>query len=140
MIVLGHRVLIKPDPQPEAQSGLLLPQDREWVSTSGTVVQVGPGGSKLRYDARQRALRAAIEAIEREHYSTNEWFHGGIRAATERVRTLLGTYDPPTDVHVGDRVAFDGDHGVAITVDGDPFLILNHDDVVIIVQEAEEAA
>lgn len=140
MIVLGHRVLITPDPQPEAESGIVLPQDREWVATSGTVVQVGPGGSKMRYDARQRALKAALESIEREHYSTNEWFHGGIRAACERVRALLGTYDPPCDVQVGDRVAFNGDHGLAMTVDGEPFLILNQDDVVIIVEEAEEAA
>ena len=37
-------------------------------------------------------------------------------------------------------VAFDGDHGVKLTVDGEDFVILNQDDVVIIVQEAEEAA
>jgi co-chaperonin GroES (HSP10) len=140
MIVLGHRVLITPDEQPQASGGIELPQDREWVATSGTVVQVGPGGSKLKYDARQRALKAAIEAIQRPHQSTNEWFHGGIRQAVERVRTLLGTFDPPQDVQVGDRVAFDGDHGVKLTVDGEDFVILNQDDVVIIVQEAEEAA
>jgi co-chaperonin GroES (HSP10) len=141
MIVLGHRVLIVPDAQPaQTDSGLILTEDREWVATSGTVAQVGPGGSKLKYDARQRALKAAIEAIQRPHQSTNEWFHGGIRQATERVAALLGTYDPPQDVQVGDRVAFDGDHGVKMTVDGEPYLILNQDDIVIIVQEAEEAA
>jgi co-chaperonin GroES (HSP10) len=140
VIVLGHRVLIQPDEQPTAQGGVELPQDREWVATSGTVLQVGPGGSKLCYDARQRALKAAIEAIQRPHQSTNEWFHGGIKRAVERVTALLGTYDPPTDVHVGDRVAFDGDHGVKLTMNGQPFLILNHDDVIVIVTEAEEAA
>ena len=140
MIVLGHRVLIKLDEQPGESSGIVLPQDREWVATSGTVVQVGPGGSKMKYDARQRALRAAIEAITRQHGSTNEWFHAGIQQATQRVSALLGSFDPPQDVQVGDRVAFDGDHGVKMNVDGDDFLILNQDDVVIIVQEAEEAA
>lgn len=139
MIVLGHRVLIKPDEQPKSQGGIELPQDREWVATSGTIVQVGKG-SKLRYDARQRALRDAIAAIEREHGSTNEWFHAGIQQATQRVRTLLGTYDPPEDVHVGDRVAFSPDHGERMAFDGEPYLILNHDDVIVIVQEAEEAA
>lgn len=140
MIVLGHRVLIKPDAQPDESSGIVLPQDREWVATSGTVVQVGPGGSKLRFDARQRALRAAIDAIGREHGSTNEWFHAGIQQATQRIRALLGSFDPPQDVQVGDRVAFDGDHGVKMTVDDEPYLILNQDDIVIIVDEAEEAA
>jgi co-chaperonin GroES (HSP10) len=140
VIVLGHRVLIAPDPQPEASSGIVLPQDREWVATSGTVVQVGPGEPKLTYDARQRAIRACLEAIQRPHQSTNEWFHGGIRVAIDRVTALLGTYDPPVDVQVGDRVAFNGDHGERLAVGGEQYLILNQDDVLIIVQEAEEAA
>ena len=41
---------------------------------------------------------------------------------------------------VGDRVAFDADHGVALTVAGEPYLILEHDDVVVIVNESEAAA
>lgn len=141
MKVLGHRVLIRPDDQPaQTHSGLILTEDREWIPTSGTVVQVGEGGSELAYRARQRALKAAIEAIAKPHGATNDWFMGGIRAATERITALLGTFDPPTDVHVGDRVAFDGDTGLAITFDGEPYLILKQDDVVIIVHEAEEAA
>lgn len=140
MIVLGHRVLIKPDPQPEAAGGILLPEHRDWVSTSGTVVQVGPGNSTLRFEARQRAIQACLEAIQRPHGSTNDWFHAGIKIAVERCVALLATVDPVSDVKVGDRVAFDGDHGVAITVGEESYLILNHDDVVIIVHEAEEAA
>ena len=141
MKTLGHRVLIQPDEQPnQTGSGLILTEDREWVPTSGTIVQVGPGGSKLKYDARQRAIKACLEAIAKPHYSTNEWFHSGIRAATDRVRALLHTCDPASDVKVGDRVAFDGDTGLKLTLDGEPYLILNQDDVVIIIQEAEEAA
>ena len=140
MNVLGHRVLIKPDDQPKSEGGIVLPQDREWVATSGTVVQVGPGGSKMRYEARQRALQAALDAIERPHGSTNDWFHAGLKIATERILALLGTVDPASDVHVGDRVAFNGDHGVALSVGDENFLILNQDDVVIIIEEAEEAA
>lgn len=140
MIVLGHRVLIAPDPQPASQGGIELPQDRQWVSTSGTVVQVGPGRSKLRYDARQRAIEACLEAIAREHGSTNDWFHAGLRAATERIKALEGTVDPECDVQVGDRVAFSPDHGERMTFDGEDYLILNQDDVIVIVSEAEEAA
>lgn len=140
MIVLGHRVLIKPDPQPASQGGIELPQDREWVATSGTIVQVGPGGSKLKYDARQRALRAALDAITRAHGSTKEWFHAGIQQATQRVTALLGTCDPQPDVQVGERVAFSPDHGERLSVDGEDFLILNQDDVIVMLEEAEEAA
>jgi co-chaperonin GroES (HSP10) len=126
VIVLGHRVLIKPDAQPDrTDSGLILTEDREYVATSGTVVQVGPGGSKLKYDARQRAIKQCIE---------------GVRGDDARsIWKLLGTADPVPDVKVGDRVAFDGDTGLAIAVDGDQFLILNQDDIVIIVEEAEAA-
>jgi len=126
MIVLGHRVLIKPDVQPDrTDSGLILTEDREFVATSGTVVQVGPGGSKLKYDARQRAIRACLERIHSVAYAS--------------VSELLGTHDPESDVKVGDRVAFDGDTGLAIDVDNESFLILNQDDVVIIIEEAEAA-
>lgn len=140
MKVLGHRVLIRPDEQPASEGLIVLPQDREFIATSGTVVQVGAGGSKLAYDARQRALRAALDAIAREHGSTNEWFHSGIKQATQRVAALLGTYDPPADLQAGDRVAFDADSGFRVTIGGEPYLILNHDDALLIVAEAEEAA
>lgn len=138
--MLGHRVLIKPDEQPASQGGIELPQDREWVATSGTIVQVGPGGSKIRFDARQRAIRACLDAIAREHGSTNDWFHAGIKVATERCVALLASSDPVTDVHVGDRVAFSPDHGERMRFDGEDFLILNMDDVIVLVNDAEEAA
>ena len=50
------RVLIQPDEQPKSQGGIELPQDREWVATSGTVVQVGKG-SKERYDWKETPWR-----------------------------------------------------------------------------------
>jgi len=145
MIVLGHRVLIRPDEQPNrTESGLILTEDREWIATSGTVVQVGQGGSLLAYKARQRALKAAIEAIDREDQSAEDGDQEdlliGLTFARDAVAALLGTADPEPDVQVGDRVAFDADHGLAFSLDGEALLILNQDDIVIIVQEAEEAA
>lgn len=128
MKVLGHRVLIKPDAQPsQTASGLVLTEDREWVATSGTIVQVGEGGSKLKYDARQRAIRLCVDALVDT-------------VAEDWLDHYLGTADPVPDVKVGDRVAFDGDTGLSMTLDGEKLLILNQDDIVIIVQEAEEAA
>lgn len=129
MIVLGHRVLIRPDEQPSrTDSGLILTEDREWIATSGTVVQVGQGGSLLAYKARQRALKAALACINEADTPYADVFN------------LLGTSDPEPDVQVGDRVAFDADTGLAFSFDGEPLLILNQDDIVILVEEAEEAA
>jgi len=39
---LRNKVLIDPDPQPETSGSILMPQYREWVATSGTVLDVGP--------------------------------------------------------------------------------------------------
>lgn len=142
MKVLGHRVLITPDAQSDqSESGLILPENRDFVATSGTVIQVGTGGPLARYEARQRALGEASEAVraelERLHGTA---FEAGLRRAVNLVTEMLGTIDLVQDVRVGDRVAFDADHGVAMTVDGEPYVILQQDDVVIIVDEAEEAA
>ena len=38
---LKSNVLIDPDPQPESDNGILLPQYRDWVATSGTVLDCG---------------------------------------------------------------------------------------------------
>ena len=96
---LGHRVLILPDEQPEtSESGLIqLPQDRDHVSCSGTVVAVG-NGSKTLWDARQKAVDRAAQVVE-------SWFGhapacAGIVAA---VRDTLGR-EPLPSVRVGDRV------------------------------------
>ena len=149
MKVLGHRVLIRPDEQPEADGLILLPQDREFVATSGTVAQVG-AGSALTYYARQRAIQQCVEAFGPEHSTMTVGTvdsdvnvmhaHRSVSAARNRVRKLLGTADPEPELRIGDRVAFDADSGLRITVGGDQILILNHDDVVLIVSEAEEAA
>lgn len=39
---LRRNVLIDPDPQPEASGGILMPQYRDWIATSGTVLACGP--------------------------------------------------------------------------------------------------
>ena len=139
MKVLGHRVLIRPDEQPEADGLILLPQDREFVTTSGTVAQIGAGGSRLTYYARQRAIQQCVNAAEL-HGEGFEFADCDTFYVVQKLKALLGTADPEPELRIGDRVAFDADSGLRITVGGDQFLILNHDDVVLIVSEAEEAA
>jgi co-chaperonin GroES (HSP10) len=127
MKVLGHRVLIRPDEQNDTHGALILPTDREFVATSGTVVQVGNGGSAFAYHVRQRAIRDCLAVLS-----------CGYEAPL--IEELLGTADPAPELKPGDRVAFDADSGLRITVGGDAFLIIDHDALVIIVDEAEEAA
>lgn len=137
MKVLGHRVLVKPDPQPTAaESGIILPEDRDFVATSGEVVDIGAGGSAWRYHARQATLQHALDAIDAEHTRLKGTaFEAGLRQAIGLVTSMLGTAAPEMELRVGQRIAFDADSGLQISVDGEPHLILNHDDVVVIVAE-----
>jgi co-chaperonin GroES (HSP10) len=129
---LGHRILIQPDEQPDYDGLILLPEHRDHVSTSGTVIALGPGGSKVRYDARQRALRDI-----RAWLSTRASHGCNCLAELEEIQ---GTPDPEHELRIGDRVAFDSESGLKITENGVEYLILNEDDVVVIVNETEAVA
>ena len=126
----GHRVLIQPDEQPESEGDILLPQHREFVATSGTVIAIGPRGSRIRWDARQRALREVIAEIGKY----------GQDRTVNLVAKMLGSPDPEHEVKVGDRVAFDSESGLRLVESGVEYLILDEDDVVVIVEEKESAA
>ena len=134
-----HRILVKPDLPPEtSESGLILPQDRDHVPVSGIVAAVGPGGSQVRYQARQRAIRDCAEIIESAITA-----HGAISPLTlvrDEIGGLLGTSDPTHDLHTGDRVVFPADVGLAIEEDGQPYVLLNEDDVAAVAAEEEVAA
>lgn len=125
---LRHRILIKPDDQPETEdSGLiLLPQDRDYVPSSGTVVALGPGGSKVRYDARQRAIEDIVRWLQRKDYG---------RLAAGITEAFAGSADYEREIAIGDRVAFDTDSGVQLVADGVTYLVLNEDDVVVLLRD-----
>lgn len=126
----GHRVLIQPDAQPESSGDILLPQHREFVATSGTVIAIGPRGSQIRWEARQRALREVYALLREE---VPGW-------GFDAVLKLIGSPDPAHDIKVGDRVAFDYESGLRLTENGVEYLILNEDDVVVLVEESETTA
>lgn len=136
---LGHRVLVKPDEQPsESAGGLILPQDHDHVPMSGTVVALGPGGSQVRYRARQAAIKDCCEVLEsaiRMFGSTS-----ALLVARDEVAGLLGTTDVEREIRIGDRVAYAAESGLLFTQDGEQFIILNEDDVVVVVEDAEVAA
>ena len=134
---LGHRILVKPDSPPEqSESGLVLPQDRDHIPVSGTVIEVGPGGNQMRYRTRQRAITDCLEVIES---AERMWGHlAALQIVRENVAALLGTSEPEREVHVGDRVAFGFASGVTYTEDGEEYIVLNEDDVAVLV--ADEVA
>ena len=136
---LGHRILVKPDAPPEAsQSGLILPQDRDHVPVSGTVVELGPGGNQMRYRTRQRAISDCLEVIESACQSYGHWTV--LQLVRENVAGLLGTSEPEREIHVGDRVVFGFAAGITMTDDGEEYIMLNEDDVGVLVDESEVAA
>lgn len=136
---LGHRLLVQPDAQPDqTESGILLPQDHDHVPVSGTVVAVGPGGSQLRYQARQRAIKDCCEIVES---ALTQFGHlAALRIVRDEIAGLLGSSDPQREVQVGDRVAYPVECGLKVTEDGAEFVILNEDDVAVIVIEQPQEA
>lgn len=134
-----HRILVKPDlPEAETASGLVLPQDRDHVPVSGTVVALGPGGSLVRYQARQRAIRDCCEVVE----STIRTF-GNISPlllVRDELAGLLGTADHEHELRKGDRVVFPAECGLTVTDDGETYVLLNEDDVVGVSRDEEVAA
>jgi co-chaperonin GroES (HSP10) len=121
---LGHRVLIRPDEQPtESQSGIILPDEHDHVSMSGTVVAVGKGSKRLfevRHRTASNCLTMATDSVSRK----------AIQAYIDR---LVHEYMPT--VCVGDRVAYSVEAGLTFTEDGQTYLVMNEDDLVVLVVE-----
>jgi co-chaperonin GroES (HSP10) len=134
---LGHRILVQPDAQPDTTaSGLIIPQDSDHVPVSGTVVALGPGGSQVRYKARQRALQDCCEIIES---AIRQWTAiAPLTLVRDEIAGLLGTSDPEREMAIGDRVAYAAEVGLKFTEDGAEYIVLNEDDVAVLV--AEEVA
>ena len=135
---LGHRILVRPDAQQdETDSGLILPADRDHVATSGTVVECGPGGSLLRYRARQQGIRDCCEFVESMIHRFSAI--APLLMLRDEMAGLLGTTAPGRDLCVGDRVAFPDDVGHRTNIDGEEYIVLNEDDVAVVVAEESKA-
>lgn len=121
---LGHRVLIRPDEQPtESQSGIILPDEHDHVSMSGTVVAVGKG-SKVLSDVRERTARNCL-AMAADMASR--------RALQAYIERMVSEHMPT--VCVGDRVTYSAESGLTFTEDGQTYLVMNEDDIVVLVEE-----
>lgn len=135
----GHRVLVKPDPPPETTTtGLVLPQDHDHVPVSGVVYALGPGGSLVRYQARQRALTDCAEIVESALRTFGPL--SALQIARDEIAGMLGTSDPVRELHVWDRVVFPAEAGLVLQEDGETFILINEDDVVAVAAAESEAA
>lgn len=134
----GHRILVLPDTPPEVTAtGLVLPQDRDHVPVSGTIVALGPGGSAIRFKARQRAIKDCCEILE----SAVQQF-GAISpllVVRDEIAGMLGSSAPDREVAVGDRVAFAAEVGLKVEADGQAYILLNEDDVAVVATEVVAA-
>jgi len=133
---LGHRVLIRPDDQPtESEAGLILPENRDHVPVSGTIVAVGNGPE------RDQRIRLAV--ISRCVSIVEELASMGVRDPQDyltemgRYRDHLERFDPP--IRVGDRVVYPVEAGLAVTEDGVSYVLMREDEVAIVVHDTEAA-
>ena len=134
---LGHRLLIEPDAQEsETASGLVLPEDRDHVPVSGTVVAIGIGPK------RDQKIRLAC--ISRCMSIVEELATMGIRDPQDyiteigRYRDTIERFESP--IQVGDRVVYPMEAGLTVTEDGRTLITMNEDEVVILAAEEQEAA
>jgi co-chaperonin GroES (HSP10) len=130
----GNRVLIKPDPRPEATaSGLVIPDNAfHGFDMSGIVVTVGQGPASAQ---RQRvALLKHFKMLVSNSQgppSTTTWLHARIDAMAAQT---------VSDLRVGDHVAFPYTAGTVIEVDGERHLLLQEDQIVAILGREDTAA
>jgi co-chaperonin GroES (HSP10) len=129
---IGHRILIQPDAPPEeTASGLVLPQERDHIPMSGTVVAVGNGPARdvrIRACAIARCMAIVLDETDRDTALT------ALRRYKAEVERYAGT------IAVGDRVAYPVDAGLLLKEDGTDYIVLNEEDAAVLVTDEPVAA
>lgn len=134
---LGHRILIQPDaPEQETASGLILPDSRDHVPVSGTVVAVGNGparDAKIRSRVIARCLSIVDELAEMGARDPQDY-----RRELERYKADVERFEPA--IVVGNRVVYPMEAGLTVTENGQTYITMNEDEVALIAAEEEAAA
>lgn len=135
---LGHRILVKPDGQDEqTASGLVLPGDRDYVPTSGTVVAVGDGperDARIRSKTISRCVGVVAELTEGASVSVEvDKLVYDILAELGRYKNQVERFE--AGLRVGDRVVYAAESGLKLTEDGQDYILLNEDDAVAVATE-----
>lgn len=130
----GFTVLIQPDAPPErTDSGLIvMPDDKDYIATSGTVVAVGKGSKRL-WEARKKAYRKVLMALDASHFVSSK---EALRVR-DLANGLLDEAEPLPSVSVGERVVFPAESGLTVKdEDGTDYVLIEEDKIAIIVEES----
>lgn len=146
---VGHRILVTPDTQDDqTASGLVLPGDRDYVPVSGIVSAVGDGperDQRIRLACIARCmsiveeLGESVESKQRHCDSECDEAWQLARDIVDEMRRYKNQVEQfDGTLQVGDRVVYPAESGLKVSQDGQDYILLNEDDVVVIA--TEEAA
>jgi co-chaperonin GroES (HSP10) len=136
LAVLGDRIFVRPDANPETTSdGLLhLVQDNKRSVTRGTVLAVGEG-PEIAHRAVSRAMSALSKEFDR--YIADETVSGFVRAVAAKFKgdavRLTKNYEPEHLVVPGDRIIFSPDAGEEVRFEREVVLVMRETDVLAVV-------
>ena len=127
----GSRVLVTPDTAAgETDAGLVIPESaRKDPPMSGRVVAVGNGPASA-HAVRKATIakcRALVWARDMERPPLQAYRE--IEAIHARMEQYANESEALPSVAVGDRVVFPYTAGTALTVDGEPYIVLNEDQI-----------
>lgn len=136
---LGHTVIIDPDLPPEkSDGGIVMPEDKYFVPTSGTVVAVGKGSKSILAERKKAYARAAsmVMQVACEH-ALHNCMPKHVMDMVERIRSAGEVPQPTPSVCVGDRVVFPATAGLLIAgEDGKQYVQIEEDLIAIVVEES----
>ena len=133
---LGSRVLIVPDvPDATTASGIVLPSDRDYVPSSGTIAAVGTGSAAAQQVrlATIRRCASIVSELEELHPDAAP-FALAVREEFTRYQQIAEQL--PQEMAVGDRVVFPVESGLKLVEDGTDYLVLRADDCAVIAEAA----
>lgn len=136
LAVLGDRIFVKPDINPDMTSdGLLrLVRDNQRSVNRGTVLAVGEG-PEIAHRAVSRAMSALTKEFDR--YIADETIGGFVRAVAAKFKAdatrLVRNYEPEHLVMPGDRIIFSPEAGEEVRFEREIVLVMRETDVLAVV-------
>lgn len=135
LAVLGDRIFVRPDENPEVlASGLHIVQDNKRSIVRGTVIAVGEG-PEIAHRAVERAMKALSKTFDA--YIHDDVLVDGVRAAATHLKSeatrIAANYAPEHLVMPGDRVIFSPEAGEEVRFEREIVLVMRESDVLAVV-------
>ncbi len=135
---LGSRVIIRPTPPETVSEGGIVFADNAGVTPAmtGTVVSVGRGPASA-----QRLRQTVIDRCRAILSQAVDVCEDDSRAALDRrLRAYAEAVDALSEVQIGDFVAFPYTAGTNMTVDGQPYVVIEEADLQAVWTPDEKAS